>query len=74
MFGVFFHTTFMAVQCSEVNRSQCVSSVVGSDGLTVTCLVVTESLNADMVKAENPEVVVATEPQGNKARALTLQL
>lgn len=26
--------------------------------------VVTESLNTDMVKAENPEAVVATEPQG----------
>lgn len=25
---------------------------------------VTESLNTDMVKAENPEAVVATEPQG----------
>lgn len=28
------------------------------------CCVVTESLNAEMVKAENPEAVVATEPQG----------
>lgn len=26
--------------------------------------VLTESLNTDMVKAENPEAVVATEPQG----------
>lgn len=26
--------------------------------------IVTESLNTDMVKAENPEAVVATEPQG----------
>lgn len=26
--------------------------------------VITESLNAEMVKAENPDAVVATEPQG----------
>lgn len=30
------------------------------------CSVATESLNTDMVKAENPEAVVATEPQGKK--------
>ncbi len=34
------------------------------------CCLVTESLNTDMVKAENPEAVVATEPQG-KRPALT---
>lgn len=28
--------------------------------------IVTESLNTDMVKAENPEIVVATELQGKK--------
>lgn len=31
--------------------------------LTDTCCL-TESLNTDMVKSENPEAVVATEPQG----------
>lgn len=30
--------------------------------------VITESLNAEMVKAENPDAVVATEPQGNKTK------
>lgn len=32
--------------------------------LLIKC-VITESLNAEMVKAENPDAVVATEPQGN---------
>lgn len=36
------------------------------DACWMRCPVVTESLNTDMVKAENPEAVVATEPQGKK--------
>ena len=38
--------------------------------LTKSVPVLTESLNTDMVKAENPEAVVATEPQGKLSSSL----
>lgn len=36
--------------------------------------VITESLNTEMVKAENPDAVVATEPQGKTRIEATLKV
>lgn len=35
------------------------------DDLRLLSPPITESLNADLVKTDNPDAVVATEPQGN---------